>query len=201
MVSLSASREAQLARASRGGLTVSLASEFVRGRARAFGLLLAVACVTCTELGASARDATTNIDIGTNEIGAPPAEFAMPPSGDGKQGRWVVVKDATAIAGIAIEQAGVQTIKHRFPLAISKTASLKNAEIRLRLKADGAKSDQGGGLALRLRTPEHYYLVQLDAVRDRVLFSLVSRRRRRYCFRQLAYADRPGQGRRIRRVA
>jgi hypothetical protein len=116
----------------------------------------------------------TNIDIATNEIGSPPAEFELPPLGRGKQGRWTVVQDATALAGIAIEQAGVQTSEDRFPLAISRTASVKNAEISVRLKADGGKSDQGGGIALRLRSPDNYYLVQLDALRDRVLFSLVS---------------------------
>ena len=126
------------------------------------------------ELGASALDAATNIDIGTNEIGASPAEFELPPLGDGKQGLWTVVRDATAKAGVAIEQASVQTTEDQFPLAICKTASLKNAEISLRLKAAGGKSDQGGGVAVRLRSPQDYYLVQLDALRDRVLFSRVS---------------------------
>jgi hypothetical protein len=125
-------------------------------------------------LGARALDAATNIDIGTNEIGASPAEFALPPLGNGKQGLWTVVRDATAKAGLAIEQAGVQTTEDRFSLAIWKTASLKNAEISVRLNAVGGKSDQGGGVAVRLRTPESYYLVQLDALRDRVLFSLLN---------------------------
>jgi hypothetical protein len=142
--------------------------------ARIYCVLLAVACVACTVSSASAQDATTNIDIGTNEIGASPAEFELPPLGNGRQGTWTVVHDATAKAGLAIEQAGVQTTEYRFPLAIYKAASIKNAEISLRLKAAGGKSDQGGGVAVRLRTPENYYLVQLDALRDRVVFSLVS---------------------------
>jgi hypothetical protein len=153
---------------------VSLSSQFMWSGARISCVFLAVACVTCPELGARALDAATNIDIGTNEIGASPAEFELPPLGNGKQGLWTVVRDATAKAGLAIEQAGVQTTEDRFPLAIWKTASLKNAEISVRLKAVGGKSDQGGGVAVRLRTPENYYLVQLDALRDRVLFSLVS---------------------------
>jgi len=115
-----------------------------------------------------------SIDIGTNEIGSPPAGFELPPLGDSKQGRWTVVRDATAKAGLAIEQAGIQTTGDRFPLAIYKPASLKNAETSLRLNAAGGKSDQGGGLAVRLRSPQNYYLVQLDALRDRVLFSRVS---------------------------
>ena len=139
-----------------------------------FCVLLTVACVACTVLGANAQDAAMSIDIGTNEIGSPPAGFELPPLGDGKQGRWTVVRDATAKAGLAIEQAGIQTTGDRFPLAIYKPASLKNAETSLRLNAAGGKSDQGGGLAVRLRSPQNYYLVQLDALRDRVLFSRVS---------------------------
>jgi len=139
-----------------------------------FCVLLAVACVTCTGLGAGAQDAAMSIDIGTNEIGAPPAGFDLPPLGYGKQGRWTVVRDATVKAGLAIEQAGIQTTEDRFSLAIYKPASLKNSETSLRLNAAGGKSDQGGGVAVRLRSPQNYYLVQLDALRDRVLFSRVS---------------------------
>jgi len=125
-------------------------------------------------LGASAQDAATSIAIGANEIGAPPTGFDLSPSGEGKQGQWTVVRDATAKAGLAIEQAGAQTTEDRFPLAIYKPASLKNAEISLRLNAAGGKSDQGGGVALRLSSPQDYYLVQLDVQRDGALFSRVS---------------------------
>jgi hypothetical protein len=137
-------------------------------RARTFRVLFAVACVTCVELDASAQDAAAKIDIGKNQIGAPPSDFDL------SQGQWTVVGDATAAAGFAIEQSGTQTTEDRFPLAISKTVPLKNAEISVRLKATGGKSDRDSGLALRLTTPENYYLVELDALRDRVLFSLVN---------------------------
>jgi hypothetical protein len=146
----------------------------MRSQTHVFRVLLAAAYFTCTGLGASAQNAATSIDIGANEIGAPPTGFELPPSGDGKQGLWTVVRDATAKAGLAIEQAGVQTTKDRFPLAIYKPAPPKNAEISVRLNAAGGKSDQGGGVALRLSSPQDYYLVQLDALRDRVLFSRVS---------------------------
>jgi len=62
----------------------------------------------------------------------------------------------------------------RFRLAIYKPASLKNVEVSVRLKAAGSTSDRDGGVAVRLRTPDNYYLVQLDALRDRVLLSLVT---------------------------
>jgi hypothetical protein len=196
-----------LARSGSWGLNVFLRSESMWRRAHIFCVLLAVACISCTELGASALDAATSIDIGTNEIGASPAEFELPPLRHGKQGLWTVVHDVTAKAGIAIEQAGLQATEDRFPLAIYKSASLKNAEISLRLKAAGGKSDQGGGVAVRLRTPENYYLVQLDALRDRVLFSLVSNGTSEEIvgvdtdIAHVAYAGRSVQRRRIRCLA
>jgi hypothetical protein len=163
-----------LARSGSWGVKVSLKRKFMWGRARIFCVILAIAFVTCTAMTARAQDAATNIEIGKNEIGAPPGEFELPTLGDGRQGLWTVVRDATAKTGIAIEQAGVQTTEERFPLAIYRPVSLKNAEIRLRLNATGGKSDQGGGVAVRLSSPQNYYLVQLDALRDRVLFSRVS---------------------------
>jgi hypothetical protein len=137
-------------------------------------VLLAIACVTYPVLGVGAPGTATEIEIEKGEIGAPPVEFELSPSSEAKQASWTVVRDATAKTGVAIEQAGLKFAGDRFPLAIYKPASLKNAEISLRLNATGGKSDQGGGVAVRLSSPQNYYLVQLDALRDRVLFSRVS---------------------------
>jgi hypothetical protein len=128
--------------------------------------LLAVACLMCARSSISGQSAATIIDIGKDEIA--PSEFDL------SQGRWTVVRDATAKAGLALEQSGVPPAEDRFPLAIYKPASLKNAEISLRLKADGGQSDRGGGVAVRLSSPQDYYLVQVDALRDRVLLSRIS---------------------------
>ena len=73
-----------------------------------------------------------------------------------------------------VKQAGVQAAEDRFPRAIYKSVSFKNADVTLRLKTLGWKADESGGLAVRLSNPENYYLVQLDALRDRLLLSLVS---------------------------
>jgi hypothetical protein len=60
------------------------------------------------------------------------------------------------------------------------------------LRATGGTSDRDGGIAVRLRTTDNYYLVQLDALTNRVLFSLVThgvpedrRRRCGYSFAHL----------------
>ena len=140
----------------------------MRARAGFLGVLLAVVCVACPELGATAQSSVTTIDIGKEGIGTAPAEF------DVSQGRWTLVRDATAKVGMAIEQSGVPADEDEVPLAIYKPASPKNAEISLRLKAGGGESDRGGGLALRLSSPQDYYLVQVDVLRDRVLFFRVN---------------------------
>jgi hypothetical protein len=150
-----------------------LDKKFIWGRAHTFGVLLAVACVTCVGWGASAQNAAANIDIGTNEIGAAPADFDFFPTG-GTQDQWTVVRDATATAGSAIEHSGMIDSEDRFQLAIYKPALLKNADVSLRFKAVGGRANRGAGVALRVKTPDTYYLVQADVRRDRVLFSRVS---------------------------
>jgi hypothetical protein len=145
-----------------------LGSELMSARARLLGVLLGVVCVACPELGATAQSTATTIDIGKDGIGAAPTEFDL------SQGRWTVVRDATAKTGKALEQTGVPAAEDQFPLAIYKTASIMNAEISLRVKADGGESDRGGGVAVRLSSPQDYYLVRVDALRDRVLFIRVS---------------------------
>jgi hypothetical protein len=147
-------------------------SELVSRRAHSLAALLAVACVMCPQSGVSASDTATTIDIGKSETGAPPAEFELLPRGEVKHGSWTVVRDATAKTGLAIQQAGVKSAEDP-TLAIYEPASFKNGEISLRLHATGGTSSQGGGIAVRLSSPQDYYLVQLDALRDRVLLSLV----------------------------
>lgn len=137
-------------------------------RVRISWVPLAVVLLMCAQLGISGESAAAKIDIGEDGIGAAPAEFDL------SQGRWTIVRDATAKTGLALEQSGVPPAEDRFPLAIYKPASLKNAEISLRLKADGGQSDRGGGVAVRLSSPQDYYLVQLDALRDRVLLSRIT---------------------------
>lgn len=136
--------------------------------ARTVRVLLTVACAACANAGASAHDAAATVVIRNSDIGAAPSAF------EPLQGHWTVVDDPSAISGLAIEQSGPQADEDRFPLAIYRNASLKDAEISVRLNALRGTSDQGGGLAVRLSSPQDYYLIQLDALRDRVVFSRVS---------------------------
>ncbi len=158
---------------------MSLRIDLGRGCARIFCAFVAVACVAGTGSGARANEPATYIDIGKNEIGAPPAEFdLLPRRGEDRQGRWTIIHDATAMAGLAIEQSGVETTEDRFPLAISKAAPLKNVEVSLRLDrvlfslvTDGVPEDIVGVDAdiashtwhtLAVRARDDQFVVSLD---------------------------------------
>jgi hypothetical protein len=149
-----------------GSLTV-LPNGNLGGGTRIFFALIAFAIIVSVGPRASAQDSATNVAIERHATGASPRGFDVP------QGQWTVVDDATAAAGVAIEQSGAGTITDSFPLAIYRLALVKNAEISVRLNPARGTSEQGGGLAMRLSSPDNYYLVELDALRDRVLFSLV----------------------------
>ena len=146
--------------------------ELVTGRARICCALIAVTWVLCPTPGATAQATIVKIDIGQSEIGAAPTKFDFSPRGDSKRGSWTVVHDPTAETGVAIEQVGVAD-EERPALAVYKPVSTKNAAISFRVNAAGGKSDQGGGVAVRLSDPHNYYLVQLDALRDQVLLTCV----------------------------
>ena len=132
-------------------------------------MLLTAALVACQMPAATARDVPALIDPGRN-AGAAPAHFDFLPAGREGRTEWTLVEDPTAAGGFAIEQRGAAA---SHSLAIYKFASLKNADISLRIKATRGAEDRAG-IALRLAGSDNYYLVRLDAPKQQVLFSRVT---------------------------
>jgi hypothetical protein len=137
-------------------------------RVRCVAALLAAVLFACALPAANALEAKATIDIGQN-AGAPPAQFDFLPAGEARRNPWTLVEDRTAAAGFAIERRGMSSTVED-SLAIYSAASPKDVEISLRIKATAGTEVQGGGIALRLTTPDSYYLVEMDARRDRVVF-------------------------------
>jgi len=127
------------------------------------GVLVVILCVGSPETGATAED-TTTIDIGSGASPVAPAEFDL-------QGHWALVSDPTAQSGFALQHSGPPASDDQFTLAVHKRAFLKNAEISFRLKTNGGQSDWAGGVVLRLSSPQDYYLVQMNARREEIIFS------------------------------
>jgi hypothetical protein len=128
---------------------------------------------------------TLRVDLSRAEPGQEPEGFVAWRTGEGGAARWVVVEDATASQGRAIAQMSNERTDYRFPLAVYKPFSGKNLEVRLRFKAVAGSVDEAGGIALRLNTPDDYYVVRANALEDNVRFYRVAKGRRT----QIAGAD------------
>jgi len=107
------------------------------------------------------------IDIAGNGIGVPPADFEFWRAGRGAVGAWSVVRDPSAAGGAAIEQYSTDRSEDRFPLAIYKPVSARDIKVSLRFKMVRGTM-QSAGVAIRLRTPDDYYLVRVSALETRV---------------------------------
>jgi hypothetical protein len=112
-------------------------------------------------------------------------EFTISRTGQGGPAQWALVADATAVGGRAIAQTSTDKTDYRFPLAIYKPHSGKNLEVSVRFKPVAGNVDQAGGLAVRLQTPDDYYVVRANALEDNVRFYRVVKSKRE----QLASAN------------
>jgi hypothetical protein len=134
-----------------GCVTVALAS--VVG----FGL--------CATMSARSEQPKTKIDLVSNGIGVPPADFEFWRTGQGEVGQWVIVRDSSAVVGASIEQFSTDKAEDRFPLAIYKPISSKNVEVNTRFKIVSGTM-QSAGVAVRLTVhevvPEEITTISLD---------------------------------------
>ena len=139
----------------------------------------ALACaIACQGSAGFTQTGAIAIAIDKMAVGTAPADFEFARTGQGGPGRWVMVADATAAGGRAIEQVSTEPTDNRFPLAIYGPLSAKNVEVVVRFKPVAAKVDQAGGIAVRLTSPDNYYVVRANALEDNVNFYDVIKGRR-----------------------
>jgi hypothetical protein len=139
---------------------------------------IAVCAVACAASVALTQTGAVMIALDTMMLGAPPSEFEFARTGQGAPSQWAVVADTTAASGRAIEQTSQDRTDYRFPLAIYKPFSARNADVVLRFKPVAGKIDQAGGIALRLRDADNYYVMRANALEDNVRFYRMVKGRR-----------------------
>jgi Galactocerebrosidase, C-terminal lectin domain len=113
------------------------------------------------------------------------SDFTLWRTGQGGAGEWVLVTDPSAAGGRAIAQVSKDRTDYRFPLAVYKPYSGKDVEVSVRFKPVAGVVDQAGGVAVRLQTPDDYYVARANALEDNVRFYRVVKGRRE----QLASAN------------
>jgi hypothetical protein len=117
-----------------------------------------------------AQQAATPVNIGGMQPGTVPPGFAFARTGQGEPGQWIVVSDPTAAPGVAIAQTSTDTTDYRFPLAVYQPLSARNVEVVVHFKPVAGAIDQAGGIAVRLTSPDDYYVVRANALEDNVRF-------------------------------
>jgi hypothetical protein len=139
--------------------------------------LVAIALV-CAELPASTAGEAVMLAIDRMTPGSPPVGFYFARTGQGREGEWTVKPDKTSSVGKAIEQTSTDRTDYRFPLAIHENLSAINIDVEVRFKAIAGKTDQAGGIAVRLQDAGNYYVARANALEDNVRFYRVVSGRR-----------------------
>jgi hypothetical protein len=134
---------------------------------------------------AAAPAGAQTITFGDTPAGQLPKEFETGLTGGGPPPRWEVVADPTATDGKALAQLSTDQTGLRFPLAVHPSTAVSDVEVSTRFKAVSGKVDQAGGLAVRLKDQNNYYVTRANALEDNVrLYRVVNGRRQ-----QLASAN------------
>jgi hypothetical protein len=134
------------------------------------GVLMSTVCL--------AQNTPIELDTSAMQPGAEPTDFAFWRTGQGADSQWTVVADPTAANGRAIAQMSKDHTDYRFPLAVYKPFSGKNLEVSVRFKPVAGTVDKAGGIALRLQTPDDYYVARANALEDNVRFYRVVKGKR-----------------------
>jgi hypothetical protein len=100
---------------------------------------------------------------------APPAGFSFGRTGQGKEGRWVVVAapDAPSKPNV-VAQMDADSTDYRFPVAVVDSASFKDVKLSVSCKPISGKVDQGCGLVWRYKDANNYMLTRANALEDNV---------------------------------
>jgi hypothetical protein len=98
------------------------------------------------------------------------SDFTLWRTGEGEAGQWTVIADPTAADGRTIAQVSKARTDYRFPLAVYKPYSGKDVEVSVRFKPVAGTVDEAGGIAVRLSTPDDYYVARANALEDNVRF-------------------------------
>jgi hypothetical protein len=107
-------------------------------------------------------------------VGIAPRDFDCWGTGGAGPGQWAVVSDDSVRGGHALEQYRDERTVERVPLAIYKPFSAANLQVALRFKPISGGLDRSAGIAVRLTTPDDYYVVRASALaRDVRLYRVV----------------------------
>src|SRR5262249_46646463 len=97
---------------------------------------------------AFAVDAKASIGLEENRIGSPPEDFDFGITGQGQPGEWSVVRDVTAVHGVAIEKAKTDPTENRVPFPVFQAVFSQKSRGERPFETDqGRNADRRYGLS------------------------------------------------------
>ena len=141
--------------------------------------------IVSAALAFPATSEAQTVTFADQPLAALPKDFDHGIMGVGGPGRWEVVSDDTATGGKALAQLSTDTSEHRFLTAFYTPVVAANVEVTVQFKPVAGKTDQAGGVVVRLVDAKDYYIARANALEDNVRFYRV----RGDVRQQLATAD------------
>ena len=126
--------------------------------------------------------ATLTYNFDSDAVGGMPTKFHGARTGQGTEGKWVVMADANAPSKPnVVAQISTDKTDYRFPLLVSDEGSFKDLELSVKFKAVAGEVDRAGGLVFRLKDADSYYIVRANALEDNYrLYHVVQGSRRQF---------------------
>lgn len=121
-------------------------------------------------------------DFDKDAAGGMPAKFHGARTGQGSDGKWVVMTDPNAPSKPnVVAQTSADKTDYRFPLLISDEGSSKDLELSVKFKAVAGEVDRAAGLVFRLQDANNYYIVRANALEDNYrLYHVIKGSRRQF---------------------
>src|SRR5712692_5085741 len=163
-----------------GGALLLLSVALFESREGAFSSAYAAPPETFAAVESAGQSFTYNFD--SDNAGAMPARFHGARTGQGTEGKWAVMADASAPSKPnVVAQTSTDKTDYRFPLLISDEGSFKDLELSVKFKAVAGEVDRAAGLVFRLQDANNYYIVRANAAVDNYrLYHVIKGSRRQF---------------------
>ena len=101
------------------------------------------------------------------EVGKTPAGLLTKETHpSGKPGEWKVTADPTAPSGPNVLTLTTSAPNGTFNVALFEKTSYKDLDLRVRVRGNTGKEDQGGGLIWRAKDENNYYICRINPLED-----------------------------------
>jgi len=124
----------------------------------------------------------TVIDFEKYELHKTAGDWTPALTGGGGAVEWIVVEDASSPAGKKVlAQVSADDTDNRFPICTFNDFVAKDVDVSVRFKAMAGKVDQAGGVIVRFKDKDNYYVTRANALEDNVrLYKVVNGSRKQF---------------------